>query len=159
MEFKRRFRLSRVFECESGEGAYRFVRPTGINTSRKTLDFSCAGRDFDVRLEKEKIWLLHGEETVGFGAGELHRWHLVISDQEYVLDQPKLGVNFSTIEATGGKLVAQVRGVGFPISRIELCDGKMFTADEQAFLLMVAALSWRESDRSMGAADGAVSGP
>lgn len=149
MEFVRRFRVSNVFECDSGEGAYRFVRPTGINTSRKSLDFSCPGRDFEVRIEEEKVWLLDDEETVAFGTSVHHRWHLVISDTEYVLDQPKLGANHSTVENQDGNVVAQIRGIGFPVSRIELIDGAGFSTDEKAFVSMIATLSWRESDRRM----------
>ncbi|MBJ7457755.1 MAG: hypothetical protein JHD02_01065 [Thermoleophilaceae bacterium] len=149
MEFKRRFRASSVFECDSGEGPYRFVRPSGTRTTRKALDLRCAGRDFEIRTDKEKVWFLEGDTTIGFGASQHHRWQLVIAGQEYVLDQPSLGVNHSTVEDDDGHLVAQIRGVGFPIARVELINAEAFTADQQAFLAMVATLSWRESDRRL----------
>ena len=143
MEFKRRFRTSRVFQCDSGEGDYRFARPSGVNTRRKALDFSCRGRDFEIRTEGEELWLLEGEVTIGYGTGEDHRWHLILDDLEYVLDQSKLGVNHSTLETMDGKLIAQTRGIGFPITRVELVDGAAFSDDEKAFI------TW--SPRSRGA--------
>lgn len=142
LTFKRKGRSK--FVC----GDYTIVRPSGRGLSREKFDVRRAGHDYDVRLDGEKVWLMDGEREVGFASGEGMEFELLFGDRRVTMKQPKLGVSHSVFSERE-KLFAQARGSGFPLKVVELKDGDELDEDARVFLLAVALLGWRESDRGM----------
>lgn len=155
MEFKRRNPAGRTF---SG-GGFKLTRPTGPKLTRDGLDFSAKDRDYDVRREGEEIWLMDGERLVGYATGNSNDWHLLIDEKPYALDQPKLGNNNSAL-MSGNERVAEIMGRGFPVRAAEITSILNLTDEQKAFVVLIALLGWRESDRSLfSSLEGASEGP
>jgi hypothetical protein len=144
MLFRRRNPAGRTFSS----GEFKIARPSGAKNRRDGLDFSAAGRDFDVRLERNEIWLMEDERLVGYADGDASSWRLLIDETPYAIEQPKLGNNYSLVSAEGED-VAEIGGGGFPLRSAEIRTELDLTAEQKAFMVMIALVGWRESDRAL----------
>ncbi len=144
MEFKRRNPAGRTF---SG-GGFKLSRPTGPKLTRDGLGFSAKDREYDVRREGEEIWLMDGERLVGYATGNSNDWHLLIDEKPYAIEQPKLGNNNSAL-MSGSERVAEIEGRGFPVRAATIQTILNLTDEQKAFVVLIALLGWRESDRSL----------
>ena len=153
MEFRRRG--TRSFTSTDGEFSIR--RPTGTSVKRKGLRVSALGRDYEIRMQGDELWLLDGDREVGYAKGMQNSWEVILDERSLELDQPKIGVSHTYVRE-GGNAIGQFAGAGFPLRSFR-SDGELGTTDEQtAFLALVVLTAWRESDRGMLAASTSGSG-
>lgn len=136
-------------------GGFTIVRPSGRSMSRETLELIHEGHDYNFRFDGNRIWLLDGEREIGFADGAQTRWELSIGERGLTLDQRKHGLNHSAVIEAGG-IVSEVGGGGFPLKVVEINQAAGLTHEEQAFVVAVALLGWRESDRAMMGAGASV---
>jgi hypothetical protein len=129
-------------------GDFTIVRPSGRSLSREPLALIHAGRDYNWRFDDDQLWLLDDEREVGYANGTAAHWDLLVADRALVLDQARIGTNHSTV-SEGGELISEVGGGGFPLKVVELNRSAGLTEEEQAFVIAVALLGWREADRAM----------
>lgn len=129
-------------------GEYTIVRPSGRRLGRESFDVRRAGHDYDVRIDGEKVWLMDGEREIGFAEGDGLDFELFFGERRLTMRQPKAGVSHA-IFYDGDDVFAQARAGGFPLKTAELKDGDELDEDQRVFLLAVALLAWRESDRAM----------
>lgn len=129
-------------------GGFTIVRPSGRSMSREKLDLISDGHDYNFRFEENKIWLLDGEREIGFASGLQTRWELTVGERGLSLDQRKLGMNHSAV-IEAGEIVSEIGGGGFPLKVVEINRAAGLTEEQQAFVVAIAVLGWRESDRAM----------
>jgi hypothetical protein len=144
----RRLSPGSSFKCRSGEGEYRIKRPSGAKITRDGLELSHPEHDYNVRLQGKKIWLLDGDRTVGYAAGDSSEWDLLFDEDPFTLEQPKIGNN-ATALMQGEDRVGEIDGSGFPLRKVRLTIRTDLGDEQKAFVAMVALLGWRESDRSL----------
>lgn len=144
MEFRRRNPAGRTF----AGGPFKIVRPSGRKVSRDGLDFYADGQDYDVRTEGDEIWLMEGERLVGYASGETSDWSLLIDEKPCSINQPKIGNNLSAL-TVGDDQVGTIEGAGFPVRSATIETSLDLSQEQQAFVVMVALLGWRESDRAL----------
>jgi hypothetical protein len=144
VEFKRVNPAGRTF---SG-GGFKLTRPSGPKLTRDGLGFKAKDRDYDVRRDGDQIWLMDGDRLVGYANGNSGDWHLLIDDEPFGVEQEKAGTNVSALKRDDHQ-VGEIRGSGFPLRAVAI-DSETYLDDEkQAFIVMIALLGWRESDRSL----------
>lgn len=129
-------------------GGFTIVRPSGRSMSREKLDLIREGCDYNFRLEGDQVWLLDGDREVGYATGRAVRWELDLGERGLTLDQRKYGQNHSAV-IEAGEIVSEVGGGGFPLKVIEINRAAGMSDEQQAFVVAIAVLGWRESDRSM----------
>lgn len=144
MEFKRLNPAGRTFAGD----AFKIRRPSGPKLSRAGLALLAKSCDYDVRSAGEEIWLMDGDRLVGYAVGSANEWHLVIDERPFEMNQPELGKNRSHLESNVGR-VGGITGSGFPLRVAKLETSFSFTHEQMAFVVMIALLGWRESDRSL----------
>jgi hypothetical protein len=159
VEFQRRHRFSRWFDCVSGEGGFSVRRPFVLAGNRNGLRFARDTSEYEVRTEDRAIWVLDGERLVGYANGMEGRWELTADDESLLLWQPKIGTRFSTV-ASGSNVLAEVRGRGFPLKDVSLEGASRFGTEQRAFLMMMVLLSWQETGQQVngGGASGGGGG-
>lgn len=129
-------------------GDFTIVRPSGRSLDRDRLELIRPGHDYNFRSDGDQVWLLDDEREVGYAKGSDLRWQLAVGGHALTVEQMKYGVNHSTIEEDGA-IVAEVRGSGFPLKLVET-NGDAGLSDEQlVFVVAIALVGWRESDRAM----------
>ncbi len=148
MNFKRRGR------SKFRAGDFTIVRPSGRSLDRGRLELLHPDRDYEVRLDGEQIWLLEGEREVGYAVGAGVLWSLVLGDRPLTIEQVRPGLAHSTV-SDDVAIVTEVRGSGFPLKLVETNGDGGLAEDELVFVVAVALLGWRESDRAMIAAGSA----
>lgn len=129
-------------------GGFTIVRPSGRSLDRDALDLIREGHDYNFRFDGDQIWLLDGEREVGYAAGRAVRWELNLGERGLTLDQRKYGQNHSAV-IEAGEIVSEVGGGGFPLKVVEINRPAGMNDEQQAFVVAIAVLGWRESDRSM----------
>lgn len=134
------------------------MRPSGISTARRGLEIDASGHEYEVRLRGIEIWMLDAEKLVGYASGDSISWHVLLGDDAYSIKQPKSGASFSKLLDQEGTAVGDFRGDGLPLRRVTLEDTVSLTAEQRAFLVMVALLGWREGDRQLLGNSGAWGG-
>lgn len=144
-----------------GRGKFRseeftIVRPSGVRVNRDALALENPRHDFNFRLDDEHLWLFDGEREVGYAQGEGPRWQLIVGGRELAANQAKLGVNHFAI-TEDGELVTEVGGAGFPLKVVDINRSAGLTEEQQAFVVAIALLGWRESDRAMMSRGGRAS--
>ncbi len=149
MDFKRRGR------SKFRSGDFTIVRPSGRSLDRDRLELLHSGRDYDMRSDGDQIWLLEGEREVGYAVGAGALWNLVLGERPLTVEQVKPGLAHSTVRDDAA-IVTEVRGSGFPLKLVETNGDGGLADDELAFVVAVALLGWRESDRAMIAAGSAL---
>lgn len=144
MEFRRRGTRS----FTSTEGEFSIRRPSGPSVKRRGLGISAPGRDYEIRMQGDELWLLDGDREVGYAKGKRNAWKVIFDERDLALDQPKPGVAHSYVKEAGQAL-GQFAGGGFPLRSFH-SDGDLGTTDEQtAFLALIVLTGWRESDREI----------
>lgn len=144
IEFKRRGR-SRFVSRATG---YAISRPTGRGLDRERLTIDAPGRDYNLRFAEDAIWLLDGEREVAYASGRGEHWSVLLGERRLDLVQPKPGTNHSLIEENG-TAIGQVAGHGFPLRAVQTDGLSDETEEVTVFLVAVALLGWRESDRAL----------
>jgi hypothetical protein len=148
VEFRRLNPGSGVFRCRSGEGPFKIKRPSGPKLTREGLGLSHPDHDYDVRTDGDEVWLMDGDRSVGYAQGDSTDWHLLLDDQAYGLEQPKAGSNNTALMREGVR-VGEIEGHGLPLRRLNTAIRADLTYEQKAFVVMIALLGWRESDRSL----------
>lgn len=82
---------------------------------------------------------------------------VLLDDESYLIEQPRMGQNRSTL-SLDGSIVGEFRGKGFPLRLVHLDDELDLNDEQRAFLVMVALVGWREGDRQLLDGGGANSG-
>lgn len=135
-------------------GEFTIVRPSGRKMSREPLEIIHPGHDYNFRFDGDGVWLLDDEREIGYAEGRGREWTLVFDGRNYALEQEKIGISHSSLWHNRD-LAAEVGGGGFPLKVVELNRDGGLTMERQVFVVAVALLGWRESDRElMGAAAG-----
>lgn len=116
--------------------------------SREKLELTHPEHDYNWRFDGDQLWLLDDERQVGYAKGMTVRWHLAIGERSLLISQGKMGTNQSAI-MENDELVSEVGGGGFPLKVVELNRSAGLSDEEQAFVVAVALLGWREADRAM----------
>jgi hypothetical protein len=145
IDFRRRGPLTKTFRNDAG---FRLKRPSGPSVGRDDLDFALTGHEYEIRTEKDQVWLLEGERTVGFAKGAAHWWHVLLDDVEYKIEQPKMGNNHSLL-SKGETQIGEFGGIGFPLRALEFRGELDIPEDQQAFVALIVLMGWREADRSL----------
>lgn len=143
MEFRRRGR------SRFRAGEFTIKRPSGRALGRDRLAVGRVGHDYEFRFDQDRLWLLDGEREVGFAQGSDLKWHILFGELSLTLEQAKAGVCHSAATDAGGAIVAQVRGSGFPLKLVETHGADELSEEQLVFLVAIALLGWRESDRAM----------
>jgi hypothetical protein len=147
MEFRRRGTRS----FTSTEGDFSIRRPTGPSVGRKGMRVIAPGREYEIRMQGDALWLLDGDREVGYAKGMQNAWDVILDQRALEIEQPKPGVAHSYVKEDG-RAIGQFAGGGFPLRSFR-SDGQLGTTEEQtAFLALVVLTGWRESDRAMLAA-------
>jgi hypothetical protein len=144
VEFKRSNPAGRTF---SG-GGFKIIRPSGPTTTRSGLGLKHRDHAFEIRRRDDEIWLIDGEREVGYAAGAADDWRLLFGERAFEIVQPTPGRNNSAL-MLADKRVGEIDGSGFPLRAVELTIRSNLSEEEQAFVVMIALLGWRESDRSL----------
>lgn len=135
------------------DGHWKIDRPSGRSMHRERLQISSAEHEYELRFSDSEIWLLCAEREVGYAKGAADDWVVIFGERVFELTQPKAGTNHTLVLAHGSAS-GQIAGEGFPLRSVRAEGIETFSDEEVVFVVAIALLGWRESDRSMlGAAE------
>lgn len=115
---------------------------------RERLRISSDEHHYELRFSEHEIWMLCAEREVGYAKGESDDWVVIFGERVFELTQPKAGTNHTLVLAHGAAS-GQIAGEGFPLRSVRAEGIEAFSDEEVVFVVAIALLGWRESDRSL----------
>lgn len=136
----------------SREGGWKIDRPSGRSMKRDRLAISSAEHEYELRFSESEIWMLCAEREVGYAKGSADDWVVIFGERVFELTQPKAGTNHTLVLAHDNA-AGQIAGDGFPLRSVRAEGIEAFSDEEVVFVVAIALLGWRESDRSLLGSD------